>query len=169
MIQLIFGDKEINEFLIKNGCDVQNINEEWIRLKLFILPILQNNQKESYLEIWRRLFANTELMSDFKNVMHLFEILLVVPFANAIVERLFSRMNRVKTDFRNRLSRSNLDTCLRVGEDRTSIEDFNPDRVIEWWWNEKRRRLQSRPHNYPVKKVQDPPNMSTYLASQCQI
>ena len=153
----IFGDKEINDhfnaLLGKNGCDVQRINKEWIRLKLFILPILQNNQEESYLEIWRRSFANTELMSDCKNVMHLFEIVLVVPFTNAIVERVFSRMNRVKTDFRNRLSRSRLDTCLRGGEDRTSIEDFNPDRVIECWWNEKRRRLQSRPHNYPVKKV----------------
>ena len=97
-----FGDKEINELsdhfnvlLEKNGCDVQSINEEWIRLKLFTLPFLQNNQKESYLEIWHRSFANTELMTDCKNVMHLFEILLVVPFTNTIVERLFSHMNRV--------------------------------------------------------------------------
>ena len=108
--------------------------------KAFFFPILQNNQKESYLEVWCRSFANTELiMSDCKIVMHLFN----APFTNAILERLFSHMNRVKTDFRNRLSRSRLDTCLRVGEDRsTSIEDF--------------------------KKYQDPLNMSTYLASQCQ-
>ena len=70
--------------------------------------------------------------------MYLFEFLLGVPFTNAIVERLFSRM---KTDFCKRLSRSRLETCLGVGEDHTSIEDFNPDRVIECWWNEKRQRL----------------------------
>ena len=65
-----FGDKEINKLsdhfnalLEKNGCDVQSINEVWIHLKLFILPILQNNQKESYLELWHCSFANTELMS----------------------------------------------------------------------------------------------------------
>ena len=75
--------------------------------------------------------------------MPLFEILLVVPFTNAIVERLFLCMNHVKTDFRNRLSRSRLDTCLQVGEDSTSIENFNPDCVIECWWNEKRQCLQS--------------------------
>ena len=69
-------------------------------------------------------------------------------------------MNRVKTDFRNILSRSRLDTCLRVGEDRTSIEDFSPGRVIECWWNEKRQRLQSPPHNYPVKKA---PRSSEYV------
>ena len=64
--------------------------------KASFLPILQNKLKESYLVVWCRSFANTELISDCKNVMHLFEILLVVPFTNAIVERLFSRMNRVE-------------------------------------------------------------------------
>ena len=114
-----FGDKEIdklsdhfNSLLQKNGCDVQSINEGWIRLKLFLLSILKNNQKESNMEIWCRSFANTELMSGCKNVMHFFEILLVVPFTNAIVEHLFSCMNHVKTDFCNRLSRSRLDTCM---------------------------------------------------------
>ena len=61
-------------------------------------------------------------------------------------------MNRVKTDFLNRLSRSRLDTCLRVGEEGPSIKDFVPDRVIDRWWTEKERRLKSRPHNYPAKK-----------------
>ena len=122
--------------------------------------ILQNNQKKSYLEIWCHSFANTELMSDCKNVMNLFEILLVVPFTNATVECLFSRMNRVKTDFHNRLNRSRLNTCLWVGEDRTSTDDFNPDQVTECWWNEKRWHLQSWPHNYLVKKV---PRSSEYV------
>ena len=82
-------------------------------------------------------------MSDCEDVMHLFEILLVVPIRKAIVESLFSRMNCVKTYFCNRLSRSRLDICLQVGEDHTSIKDFNPDRVIECWRNKKRQHLQS--------------------------
>ena len=132
--------------------------------KAFYFAYFAKQSEESYLEIWCRSFANTELMSDCKNVMHLFEILLVVPFANAIVECLFSCMNRVKTDFGNRLSRSRLDTCLWVGEDRTKIEDFNPDCVTECWWNEKRRHLQSGPHNYPVKKV---PRSCEYVNLSC--
>ena len=91
-------------------------------------------------------------MVECQNIMHIFEILMIVPFTNAIVERLFSRMNRVKTDFRNRLSRSRLNTCLRVGEEGPSIKDSEPDRVIDSWWTEKERRLKSRPHNYPAKK-----------------
>ena len=61
-------------------------------------------------------------------------------------------MKRVKTDFRNRLSRYRLDTCLHVEEDRPSIKDFLPDRVIDRWWTEKERHLKSRPHNYPARK-----------------
>ena len=72
--------------------------------------------------------------------------------ANAIVERLFSRMKRGKTDFCNRLSRSRLDTCLRVGEEGLSIKDFEPDRIIDRWWTDKERRLKSPPHNYPANK-----------------
>ena len=51
-----FGDKKINKLsdhfnalLEKNGRDVQSINEEWIRLKLFLLPILQDRYGATYL------------------------------------------------------------------------------------------------------------------------
>ena len=91
-------------------------------------------------------------MAEYQNIMHIFKILMIVSFTNAIVQRLFSRINRVKTDVCNRLSRSRLDTCLRVGEDGPSIKDFEPDCVIDRWWTEKERRLKSRPHNYPTKK-----------------
>ena len=58
---------------------------------------------------------------------------------------------QIKTDFRNRLSRSRLDTCLRVREG-SSTKDFEPDGVINCWWTEKERRLKSCPHNYPANK-----------------
>ena len=86
-----------------------------------------------------------------QNIMHIIEILMIVPFTNATVEHLFSRMNRVKTDFRNR-PRSRLDTCLRVREEGPSIKDFEPHRVIDRWWTEKERCLKSHPHNYLAKK-----------------
>ena len=110
--------------------DVSKIPNEWTRLKTYIYPLLHNSPDQSYLEVWRRTFINGEAMAECNNIMHIFEILLIVPFTNAIVERLFSRMNRVKTDFRNRLSRSRLDTCLSVGEEGSDIKNFDPDRVI---------------------------------------
>ena len=91
-------------------------------------------------------------MAECQNIMHICEIVMIVPFTNAIVERLFSRMHRVKTDFSNQLSRSRLDSYLRVREERPSIKEFKPDRVIDCWWAEKERHPKSRPHNYPAKK-----------------
>ena len=136
--------------LEKNGCDVSKIPNEWTRLKTYIYPLLHNSPEESYLEVWPRTFINGEAMAECNN-MHIFEILLIVPFTNAIVERLFSRMNRVKTDFHNRLSQSRLDTCLRVGEG-SDIKNFDLDWVINRWWIEKERRLKSGPHDYPATK-----------------
>ena len=154
-----FGNREINELtdhylalLEKNGCDVSKIPNKWTRLKTYIYPLLHNSPDQLYLEVWHRTFINGEAMAECNNIMQIFEILLIVPFTNAIVEHLFSRMNRVKTDFRNRLSRSRLDTCLRVGEEGSDIKNFDPDRVINHWWIEKERRLKSGPRDYPPTK-----------------
>ena len=131
-----FGNREIKKLtedialLKKYGCDVTKISSEWTCLKTYIFLMLHNSPNESYLEIWHRIFTNNEVMAEYQNIMHIFEILMIVPFTNAIVERLFSRLNRVKTDFRNRLSRSRLDTCLRVGEEGPSNKDVVPDRLI---------------------------------------
>ena len=124
-----FGNRKINKLtdhymalLKKNGCVVTKIPCKWTCLKTYIFPILHNSPNESYLEIWHRTFTNNEEMAECQNIMHIFQILMIVPFMNTIVEHLFSRMNRVKTDFRNRLSRSRLDTCLLVREEGPSIK-----------------------------------------------
>ena len=61
-------------------------------------------------------------------------------------------MNRVKTDFCNRLSQSRLDTCLCVGEERSDIKNFDPDLIINCWGIEKERRLKSGPDDYHATK-----------------
>lgn len=60
--------------------------------------------------------------------------MLIVPFMNAQVERLFSRMNKVKDDLRNRLSCNCLDVSLRIGEQSVTVDTFKPDPVIELEW-----------------------------------
>ena len=91
-------------------------------------------------------------MVECQSIMHIFEILMTVPFMNAIVEHLLSQMNRFKADFCNRLSRSIFDMCLHVGEEGPSMKDFKPDHIIDHWSTEKERCLKSHSHNYPAKK-----------------
>ena len=69
-------------------------------------------------------------------------------FTNAKLERMFSRIGRVKTDFRNRLERKHLDACLRISEEGPSVEDFNPDEAIDACFAEKDRRLTAKPSTY---------------------
>ena len=80
-------------------------------------------------------------------------MLLITPFTNAKLERMFSTMNRVKTDFRNKLSRERLEMCLRISEEGEKIEDFDPNESIKVWYNQKVRRISvAKPHKYPAKQ-----------------
>ena len=64
---------------------------------------------------------------------------------------MFSRINRVKTDWRSGPSRNRLDVLLRISDDGPSIEEFNPDASIDCWYCDKVCRLNTGHHNYPSK------------------
>ena len=67
---------------------------------------------------------------------------------------MFSTMGRVKTDWRNRLSRDRLEANLRISQEcvDNSIDNFCPDGAIESWFNAKIRRLNRPSHKYPKKR-----------------
>ena len=81
-----------------------------------------------------RVFNNSDLKSECKNVLYMFEILFVMPFTNANLERMFSRMLRVKSDWSNRLTRDHLDSLLRIDEEGESLKMFNPESAINLWF-----------------------------------
>ena len=85
--------------------------------------------------------------------MRVIELPLITPFTNAKPEEMFSRMNRVKTDFRNRLSREQCENCLRISEEGCDIANYNLYNVIKKWYNGKVHRISSaKPHKYPNKQ-----------------
>ena len=64
--------------------------------------MLRNSPNESYLEIWHQTFTNSEVMADCQNIiMYVFEIPMILPFTNAIVEHVFVLSNEQS---QNRLS-----------------------------------------------------------------
>ena len=153
-----FGDEAVKEIchfqelLSKNNCKVNNIMSEWITLKTHMLPLVKNNKCVKYLDIWSKVFTSKIIKEEYKNILHIFEIMLIVPFTNAKVEHIFSKMNQIKTDSQNRLSRARLDVFLRVGEEGPSIESFNANPVIDLWFNDRVRILNAGPLNYKRKK-----------------
>ena len=60
-----------------------------------------------------------------------FRTFLLCSFTNAKLERVFSRMNRVKTDRPSSLTRDRLNVLLRICEDGSSYEEFNPGASID--------------------------------------
>ncbi|XP_066915547.1 zinc finger protein 862-like [Clytia hemisphaerica] len=155
---LDYGDESVNALvdhfrsLIEKKCNVSQISSEWDRLKLSLSPKLKAGEKD-YLKVWKEVFSNKGLQDECKNVLHIIEILLITPFTNAKIERVFSRMNRLKTDSRNRLGQARLETQMRVGEEGVSIDEFEPDLYINKWFQEKVRRINgAKPRDYPSKR-----------------
>ena len=97
------------QLLTQNGCHIFQIPTEWDRLKSYLIPILTSRSKVDYLEVWKGIFKNEGVVRECRSVLHVIEILLITPFTNAKPERVFSRMNRIKTDSRNRFGQERLD------------------------------------------------------------
>ena len=148
-----FGDQEIIEMtnyfenLFSTGpTQVDKIPVEWVVLKSYMLPIISNNKKSSFLDICKIVFTNATIIKECRNVLDIFELFLISPFTNAKLERIFSCMNRVKTNWCSSLSRDRLDVLLRISEDGPSLEGFNPDVSIDCWYTDKVRCLNTGPH-----------------------
>ena len=150
-----FGDQEIIEMtnyfenLFSTGpTQVDKIPIECLVLKSYMLAITTNNKKSSYLDIWKIVFTNATIINECRNVFDIFKLFLIYPFRNAKLERMFSRMNRVKTNWRSSLSRDQLEVLLPIREDGPSVEEFNP---VDCWYTDKIRCLNTVPQNYPSK------------------
>ena len=168
---LTFGDNiivelksEFHDLLEKNNCDMDNLLSEWDQLKCYMMPLI-SNWKSTYLQLWKEILTKQSISSEFKNIFHIIEIMLILPFTNAKVERMFSRMNRTKTDWRNRLNRDSIDALLRIGEEGPSVKDFNPDQGIERWYNAKVRRLTAQPNKYSKRQKSSSSSASVNLSS----
>ena len=155
-----YGENEVSELcehfdevLSDNGCDISKVSSEWDLLKLEVNSITAGMNSVNYLDVWSRIFSEKNIRESCKNSLHIIELLLITPTTNAKIERMFSRMNRVKTDWRNRLSRDRLEHNLRIGEEGPCVQDFSPDEAVARWYNEKVRRFNgAKPHKYPEKR-----------------
>ena len=137
---------QFREILRKRNCVIDLSNTECQVLKNFMVPLIKNNKVLPYLDIWKQVFTNSKLKSECKNVLHLFEILFVMPFTNAKLERMFSRMLRGKSDWHNQLNKDHLDSLLRINKEGESLKMFNPEPAINLWLNDKVRRLTASSH-----------------------
>ena len=93
-----------------------------------------------YKAVWWRLF-HAPNASEWSNILCLIRLLLTLPILNGKLERIFSTLKVLKSEKRSLLGIDTLDDLLVLNADPIPLKDFNPDRSIRMWWNDKSRRL----------------------------
>ena len=103
----------------------------------------------SYLDFWQRIILEDQ--DNFRNIVKVIKIVLLIPVHTAECERGFSLMARVKTDWRANLSTPRLNDLMRIklsGPGVDKIADFDPMPGVRLWWNAgiRARRPRITPH-----------------------
>ena len=110
--------------------------EEWPELKMRARQILTKEPSVSYLPLWKRILEEYKDNPALTNILGLLRITLVIPVQTATLERGFSLMKRIKTDWRNRLSPQTLSQLMMIKLDGPGLDQFNPEPAIKRWWKE---------------------------------
>ncbi|XP_065671716.1 zinc finger protein 862-like [Hydra vulgaris] len=117
---------------------VNNMLDAWHNLVDYTVKYLAPDKTE-YRKVWYQIFSSS-MKKDWSSVLLLVELLFVLPVSNGKVERLFSLMNRIKTDTRNRLTEKRLNNLIRVCTDETNSGEFDVNPAIELWAEDTLRR-----------------------------
>lgn len=110
--------------------DCQQLDNEW-REHAFLdhnkLELYDNLDVETY---WSKVFQIQNCVGKalFPNLSIIIKFLLILPFSNSSVERVFSKLNTIKTDLRNKLSSDTIALIrfTKEGIDRNGCENFEP-------------------------------------------
>ena len=112
--------------------------DQWHHLIEYTKQYLEPS-KTPYLRVWRRIFDSSRC-NEWSMVLILVELLFAIPISNAKVERLFSLMNRVKTDARATLGESTLNNLITIRAEGPELQDYDPTPAIELWLSSAHRR-----------------------------
>ena len=99
------------------------------------------------MEFWSNMLSLHEDNTSWKAALLVVELSFCVPISNATLERLFSLMNLVKTNVRNRLSNDSLNSILQIRVNGISMQTFHNvyvDKCIQYWYNTKNPCLQPK-------------------------
>lgn len=117
--------------LERAGCNTKNINEQWVFLKI---QVNSQFRKLDYANLWQTFLTKVPYKEDFKDVLHLVEILLVLPISAAQCERAVSSQNRIKSSTRASLSVSALEDLICLSSKGPSMTEFDPAPAVDRWF-----------------------------------
>ncbi|KAK7877196.1 hypothetical protein WMY93_032098 [Mugilogobius chulae] len=128
--------------LARNGCDFNSAREEFQLMKMMIST---NFKDKSYLSLWETMLTKEPFCSDYKNILHLVQIMLVLPISSAVCERGFSAQKRIKSDIRGSLHVDTVEDLIRISMEGPCMLDFDAKEAHQLWLSQSKR---SRRPNY---------------------
>ena len=143
-----FADLEISELFQKFSKPLENagINitetemiSEWHDVLEYTMEYLSPSNIP-YLKTWRRLFNCDNAEVGYKNILALIEICFVYPLSNGKLERLFSRMKRVKRKDRGHIASKSMQNLMRIGEEGKELDLNTVISAMNKWGEDKVRR-----------------------------
>ena len=135
-----FGESYISELSHHYGIDDCSAQQEWVNFHLVMKNTCSSHNMDAT-DVLRMLALNETYQTLYPILSKFAQIALALPVSNADSERGFSCMNRVKTQLRNRLSVSSLDTLLRISIEGPDISHFDFSSAVTEWSSLRNRRI----------------------------
>ena len=121
------------EPLLQTGMDgsLTDLLEQWHDLMAYTKHYLDPSRMY-YFRVWRWIFSSSR-KEDGVWCCFWWSFSFFLPISNAKVERLFSLMNRVKTDSLASLSENTLNHLIRIKMEGPPFQDDDPTPAIKLW------------------------------------
>ena len=113
-IERVFTQFEMILSKVNPSINIASVQQEYSRIIFFCLQNFQTHLHSPY-KLWQYLYQLRD-DKDWQNIFTLIELCMCSPCSNAALERFFSQMRMVKTDWRNCLNEENLThlLCIKV-------------------------------------------------------
>lgn len=120
--------KWFQPLLESKGCCIPAIAPQWVSLKILVSTQFKD---KSYQDLWAIFLTKAPYKEDLKDVLHLVEIMLVLPISAAQCERAISAQNRIKNDLRSCLGGQTLEELMRISLEGPSLAHFHPEPAVK--------------------------------------
>ena len=122
--------------LENGGCRVEAVPREWVSLKVMVRTQFQDM---AYSRLWTTMLTKEPYKFDHENVLHLVELLLVLPISSAQCQRAFSTRNRIKSAKRSCLETETTEDLIRISLEGPHVTEFVPSQAVELWFSTAQR------------------------------
>ena len=111
-------------------CDIPSVMLEWQEIKIHVARKVAIDSAMSYIDLWQRIILEDQ--DDFRNIMKVIKIVLLIQVHTSECERGLSLMARVKTDWRANFSTPRLNDlmCVKLCDTTQYLPHPNED-VLE--------------------------------------